>query len=93
MKLPQLPPRVFTISAFTIGLILIDDLDSSEQNALGNWLMLVAQVLCTNASDQFVKERRTVANTIPSKDSDYTINMLEKMKNAINNEINNLKSN
>lgn len=91
MKLPEIPPRLFTLSAFAVGFLLIDDLDSSEQNAVGNWLMLVAQVLCTNASDQFVKERRTMANTIPSKESDYTVDMLEKMKNAINNEIDNLK--
>lgn len=76
-------PRIFTLSAFIIGFILIDDLDSSEQNALGSWFMLLGQTLCTNASDHFVKERRTKANTIPSKESDYTKEMLEKSRNAI----------
>ena len=91
MRLPDVSPRVFTWSAFIVGYLLIDDLDSSEQNALGNWLMLASQVLCTNASDHFVKERRTIANTIPSKESDFTIEMLTKMRNAIDKEINNLK--
>ena len=53
--------------------------------------MLASQVLCTNASDHFVKERRTIANTIPSKESDFTIEMLTKMRNAIDKEINNIK--
>lgn len=91
MRLPDVSPRVFTWSAFIVGYLLIDDLDSSEQNALGNWLMLASQVLCTNASDHFVKERRTLANTMPSRESDFTIEMLTKMRNAIDKEINNIK--
>ena len=31
-----------TLLAFILGYILIDNLSSTEQNALGNWLMLVA---------------------------------------------------
>ena len=34
-----------TLLAFILGYILIDNLSSTEQNALGNWLMLVAQTL------------------------------------------------
>lgn len=37
-----------TLLAFILGYILIDNLSSTEQNALGNWLMLVAQTLCTS---------------------------------------------
>ncbi len=79
----EFSPRVFTLSAFIVGYILIDDLDSSMQNALGNWFMLLGQTLCTNASDHFVKEKRTQAGTIPSRESDYTRKMLDKTKRAI----------
>ena len=47
--LPNIPPKLFSLSAVAIGYILIDDTTANEQNALGNWLMLVAQVLSTNA--------------------------------------------
>ena len=49
MSLPNIPPKLFTLSAVALGYLLIDDLTANEQNALGNWLMLTAQVLCTNA--------------------------------------------
>ena len=47
--LPNIPPKLFSISAVAIGYLLIDDTTANEQNALGNWRMLVAQVLYTNA--------------------------------------------
>ena len=47
--LPNMEPKIFSLSAVIVGYLLIDDLTANEQNALGNWLMLVAQVLCTNA--------------------------------------------
>ena len=48
--------RLYTIAAFLLGYVLIDNLTSTEQNALGNWLMLVSQPLCTNGSYNFNKE-------------------------------------
>ncbi len=47
---------VYTIAAFLLGLFLTSNLTSTEQNALGNWLMLVSQTLCTNGSYNFNKE-------------------------------------
>ena len=47
--LPNISPKLFSLSAVAVGYLLIDDSTASEQNALGNWLMLVAQVLSTNA--------------------------------------------
>jgi len=44
--------RAYTLSATIIGFLLIDDLTATEQNALGGWLMLVAQILQTNAFAQ-----------------------------------------
>lgn len=48
--------KILTTLAFVLGYILIDNLSSTEQNALGNWLMLVSQTLCTNGSYTFNKE-------------------------------------
>lgn len=82
---------LFTISAFTIGLILCDDLTPAEQNSLGNWFMLVGQALCTNSSQQQVinnklnKSNNTNSHII----NDDTINNAAK---TIKKEINNIFS-
>lgn len=56
--IPNVPPKIFTLSAITVGYLLIDDTTANEQNALGNWLMLTAQVLCTNAFYKQVQAER-----------------------------------
>ena len=56
--LPNIPPKLFSLSAIVVGYILIDDMTANEQNALGNWLMLVAQVLSTNAFYRNVMQER-----------------------------------
>lgn len=86
MKIPDIPPKLFSLSAVALGYILIDDLTATEQNALGNWLMLTAQVLCTNAFyKQLQTERQTPNNT-------ETIIILEKMFNALKKELDDLKN-
>lgn len=52
--LSEINAPTFTLSAIVIGFLLIDDLNPSEQNSIGNWFMMVGQVLCTNASQQQV---------------------------------------
>lgn len=93
MKLiPDVPPKVFTLSAVAIGYLLIDDTTANEQNALGNWLMLVAQVLCTNAYYKQVQmERGNVESDVPNMNQ--TIEMLQKMVQSLNKEIEELKKN
>lgn len=83
--IPNINPKLFTLSAVGVGYLLIDDLTSNEQNALGNWLMLVAQILCTNAFYRQVLNERNANNTLD------TLNMLNKMNNALNSEINKIK--
>lgn len=56
--LPNIPPKLFSLSAVAVGYLLIDDSTANEQNALGNWLMLVAQVLSTNAYYKALMQER-----------------------------------
>lgn len=56
--MPNIPPKVFSLSAVVVGYILIDDMTANEQNAVSNWLMLVAQVLATNAFYRAVMQER-----------------------------------
>lgn len=86
--IPDIPPKLFSFSAVVLGYILIDDTTANEQNALGNWLMLAAQVLCTNAFYKQVQVERgnTSDNTktINEPTNEETVMMLKKMVNAIN---------
>ena len=56
MSFFDLPPRTLTILAVVLGFLMIDDLTAAEQNSLGNFLILVGQVLETNASQLAVVE-------------------------------------
>lgn len=105
--IPNMPPKLFSFSAVAVGYILIDDLTANEQNALGNWLMLVAQVLSTNAFYKQVMQERGLdssnlgnqntkgnsnnSNTDCDPSIDETIVILQKMVNALNKEIEEIK--
>lgn len=88
--IPNIPPKLFSFSAVTVGYLLIDDLTANEQNALGNWLMLVAQVLSTNAFYKQVMQERGLDKSNNISESDAII-MLEKMINALKKEVEELK--
>ena len=79
--IPNIPPKLFSLSAVTVGYLLIDDTTANEQNALGNWLMLVAQILCTNAFYKQVMQERGFDNN--KNDSEQTIVMMQKMMDAL----------
>lgn len=91
--IPDIPPKLFSLSAIAVGYLLIDDLTANEQNALGNWLMLTAQVLSTNAFYKQVQQER-INNYQNNKNmtEEEQINILVKMVNALNQEIEELKS-
>ena len=90
MHLPDIPAKAFSFSAVVVGYLLIDDLTANEQNALGNWLMLTAQVLCTNAFYKQVQaDRGDSTNNYFNKED--TINIMEKMIKAMQKELDDLK--
>ena len=80
----NISPKLYSLSAVAVGYLLIDDLDAIEQNALGNWLMLTAQVLCTNAFYKQVQAERSTNQNI-------NVETLEKMVCALKKEIDELK--
>ena len=84
MNNQNIEDKALTTLAFVIGLALIDNLSSTEQNAVGNWIMLIAQTHCTNGSYTFNKEWKSHTsngNTPVTKDT------LEKVGDIINNTI------
>ena len=99
-KLPNIPPSTFTLSAVIVGFLLTDNATPNEQNALGNWLMLVSQYLCTNAAyGQLLQSNSQTpgsfsennSNNQNNPTSEETIQMLTKMVNALNQEISEIK--
>ena len=78
--LPKVDAYSFTTSAFVIGLLLIDNLTPAEQNSVGNWLMLVGQVLETNASQQQVINN---FNNTSNRSNEHIINNNEAIKKAV----------
>ena len=86
----NISPKISSLNAVAVGYLLLDDLSASEQNALGNWLMLVAQVLSTNA---YFKQLQSEYQN--EKSNNYKmaseVDILKRMKDALEKEINNLE--
>lgn len=90
--IPNIPPKLFSLSAVAVGYLLIDDMTANEQNAVGNWLMLVAQVVSTNAFYKQVMQERNLGSTnTHSYNENDTIVMMQKMMDALKKEIDELK--
>lgn len=65
MNKKYLSPRTYSIIAVIIGIALCEDKNINEQNAIGNWLMLIGQYMETNAAiEQDIKSKTN--NTINS---------------------------
>ncbi len=78
----------FSLSAIAIGYILSEDLDPSEQNTVGNWFMLIGQVLCTNAAQQQVINNSNNNQNGEHIVNDYNMEALKKSVTTIGNELN-----
>lgn len=83
--------EVFTLSAVVVGFLLLQELDLDEQNGLGNWFLLLGQLLCTNAARQSILQ--TTGNSSSTTNSRENMsNMLEKTIKAMQQEIDDLKN-
>ncbi len=82
--------RLLTITAFTIGYVLIDELTATEQNAVGNFFMLIGQTLSTNSSFNFNVDWNNATNGTSINKIDEK-ELLNRVKDIFNNSINNIK--
>lgn len=57
-------PRLYVLSSLVIGYLLIDNFTANEQNAIGNWLMTIGQILEESCAFQQVMEERVQGNTV-----------------------------
>lgn len=90
-ELFNINPRYSTSISFILGLLLIDSLDTSEQNMLGNWIILLGQTILTNAASQNLIESRIQGEKININSKkiksiyDPIIYDINKIKQIINN--------
>lgn len=64
----NLPPKTMTLIAVLLGYLMIDDLTAAEQNELGNFLILIGQILETNSAGMQV---------MSSKENNQRLKVLE----------------
>ena len=94
--LDNIDPSIFTLSAVAIGASLINDFNSFEQNAIGNWFFMVGQYILTNAAQQQLLESRVPGNTFFNNQNNFNntkdIELLKQAINKINIELENIKN-
>ncbi len=84
--LPNISTTTFTGSAIVIGFLLGKDLSIDEQNAIGEWLMLVGQILQTNTAWMQVLDDRKEKQKQTEEEKMQTIKAcVEKMHQKLNN--------
>lgn len=83
--LPNLNPNGFTSSAILIAFLFIDDLTINEQDAIGEWFMLIGQILATHAAQRSVLEERK------EKAKNFDLDTLQKTLEKVTKEIETLK--
>lgn len=104
---PEMDPKIDTLTAVIIGYALIGNFNAAEQNAIGNWFMLVGQILETNAAFLQLNENRkgdssnngpiisgNIGNGFVNDDFNFEnmdIDRLEKMIRIMSEEIDKIK--
>ncbi len=81
--------RVDTLSATVIGFALTCFFNSYEQNALGNWFMLLGQILETNAT--FIQLYQSCAQNNSNRNVGLDIEKLKKAIDIIQDELDKMK--
>lgn len=83
----------FVSSAFIIGMLLRNELTMNEQNAISEWLTLIATTLQSNAAWLQVQSDQAETNKTPDdKDTSMDITLLKNVLNKMQKEIDNLKN-
>ncbi|HOQ02194.1 MAG TPA: hypothetical protein PK604_15540 [Acetivibrio clariflavus] len=72
----SLPPKQFALLSSLIGILLIDNLDLNQQNALGNFIVNVGQAILTSAA-----QAQTLQNN--NSQNDYIRKQIQILKQQI----------
>lgn len=75
-----MPAELMSALATVLGFAFLDELTSYQQNSLGNFLMLVAQVMITNATQKQLLETQHLSATQTSHET-----RLQRLEEAMRN--------
>lgn len=87
---PNINPELFTVIGCIVGLIVEDDYNANELNSIGNWLILVGQVLLTTAAQQQLINARYSKNEGSNIKSDANNHYTKNREKANQSDLNNL---
>ncbi len=87
---PNINPELFTVIGCIVGLIVEDDYNANELNSIGNWLILVGQVLLTTAAQQQLINARYSNNEGSNIKSDANNHYTKNQEKANQSDLNNL---
>ncbi|MCT4619919.1 MAG: hypothetical protein N4A62_11095 [Marinisporobacter sp.] len=59
MSFFNLPPEQFTLLSYLVALLLVQNLDANEQNALGNFIEAVGQAILTIAAQEQLQQSQS----------------------------------
>ncbi|MEA4920183.1 MAG: hypothetical protein VB078_04615 [Clostridiaceae bacterium] len=76
----DMPSELMAALGTVLGFALLGDLNSNQQNSLGNFLMLIAQVLETSATQQQLLDSQKMTET--ANDHESRIKRLEEALRA-----------
>lgn len=88
---PNINPELFTITGIIVGLILEDDYTANELNSIGNWLILVGQIVLTTAAQQQLINNRAQQNNGSRIKSDANNHLLRNPVLSTQAEVDDLK--
>lgn len=74
----DLPAPLMTAIGTVLGFALLGRLDYNQQNALGNWLMLLAQILETNSAQAQLLAANRSQNTQATGGATLRLEALER---------------
>lgn len=85
----DIPAKQLSLLASVLGLALIDDLDTDQQNVIGNFLVSVGQSVLTAAAAAAASESKaSKSNDKPDSDMDIQIKFLKNQLSMLEDQVN-----
>ncbi len=88
---PNTNPELFSAIGCIVGLIIEDDFNANELNSIGNWLILVGQVLLTTAAQQQLINARYANNEGSNIKSDANDHFKKNQEKANKSDVDRLR--
>lgn len=83
----SLPPKQFALLSTLFGLLLLDDLNIDQKNALGNFIVNIGQTILTAAAQEQSLQKDNLQNDQIQEDIEDLKNQITLLKKELNNQI------